>query len=81
MIKEIINWQALDAQAQQSVLSRPAIAESALLSQQVTNILNKVKNEGDKGLVELTEKFDGIKLASLTLSSDALSNAKKALSP
>lgn len=80
MTKEIINWQLLDQQTQQSVLARPAIAESALLSQQVTNILNKVKADGDKGLLELTEKFDGIKLRSLTLSTEQLANAKKALS-
>ncbi|GHE78495.1 histidinol dehydrogenase [Thalassotalea profundi] len=80
MIKEIINWQALDSQARQSVLSRPAIAENGLLSQQVTNILNKVKNDGDKGVFELTEKFDGIKLSSLILSPEVLNNAKSALS-
>lgn len=80
MTKEIINWQLLDQQTQQSVLARPAIAESALLSQQVTNILNKVKADGDKGLLELTKKFDGIKLRSLTLSPEQLDNAKKALS-
>ncbi|XQW83785.1 histidinol dehydrogenase [Thalassotalea piscium] len=80
MTKEIINWQQLDAQARQSALSRPAIAESGLLSQQVTNILNKVKADGDQGLIALTEKFDGIKLTRLTLANDAITQAKKELS-
>lgn len=80
MIKEIINWQALNAQAKQDVLSRPAIAQSALLSQQVANILNKVKADGDKALFELTEQFDGIKLPTLTVPENTIKNAKKALS-
>jgi histidinol dehydrogenase len=80
MIKEIINWQQLNQQEQDNVLARPAIAESALLSQQVTNILNKVKCDGDKGVIELTEKFDGIKLSSLKLAAAEYEQAKSRLS-
>ena len=81
MINDIINWSTLNTQAQKSALARPAIAESALLSQQVTNIINKVKADGDKGLLELTEKFDGVKLTNSALADDAIIAAKKALTP
>ena len=80
MIQEIINWQSLDQQARRRVLSRPAIAESALLSQQVTNIINTVKEQGDSGLLSLTEKFDGVALATIALSEDKITLAKQSIS-
>ncbi|WP_448566214.1 histidinol dehydrogenase [Thalassotalea ganghwensis] len=80
MIQEIINWQSLDNQAQRRVLARPAIAESALLSQQVTNIISTVRKQGDQGLLELTEKFDGVSLNSLALAEDKVAKAKQSLS-
>lgn len=49
------------------LLSRPAI--SALeLQDQVRLVLEKVQNEGDAALFELTEKFDGVKLDKLLVS-------------
>lgn len=80
MKNEMINWQSLSAREQQAALARPAIAESGLLSQQVENILSNVRNNGDKALFELTEKFDGVKLSTLTVSPEKVALAKKALS-
>ena len=56
----MIDWQALSKTERKSALARPAISESGLLSQQVENILNNVKQNGDKALYELTEKFEGV---------------------
>ncbi|GAA6205322.1 histidinol dehydrogenase [Thalassotalea sp. SU-HH00458] len=80
MKNEMINWQALSKQEQQTALARPAISESRLLSQQVENILSNVRNNGDKALFELTEKFDGVKLTKLSVSQAQIDAAKKALS-
>ncbi|MDO6447090.1 histidinol dehydrogenase [Colwellia sp. 1_MG-2023] len=81
MKNEMINWQALSKQEQQNALARPAISESRLLSQQVENILSNVRNNGDKALFELTEKFDGVKLNKLSVSQAQINAAKKALTP
>jgi histidinol dehydrogenase len=80
MKNELIQWQALSDRDQQAALARPAIAESGLLSQQVENILTNVRNNGDKALFDLTEKFDGVKLSTLKVNQEQISKAKAALS-
>lgn len=76
----MINWQTLSQSEQQIALARPAIAESGLLSQQVENILTNVRNNGDKALFDLTQKFDGVKLSTLIVNQAKIDAAKKALS-
>ncbi|WP_077338302.1 histidinol dehydrogenase [Pseudocolwellia agarivorans] len=77
----IVNWSLLDEKAKQDTLARPAIADSATLSAQVASILDLVKTQGDKALYDLTEKFDGIALKTLTVSQEQVEAAVKALSP
>jgi histidinol dehydrogenase len=80
MKNEMINWQNLSTRDQQAVLARPAISESGLLSQQVANILTNVKNNGDKALYQLTERFDGVTLSTLKVTNETIKAAKQALS-
>ena len=80
MNTQIINWQNLSVQEQTSVLERPAIADNALLSTQVNNILAQVKAKRDQALIDFTEKFDGIKLTQLTVTPAQVQAAKKAIS-
>lgn len=80
MKNEMIKWQSLSDREQVLALARPAIAESGLLSQQVENILTNVRNNGDKALYELTEKFDGVKLSTLKVGPEKVAQAKEALS-
>ncbi len=70
MNNELIDWQEISSQERSIALARPAISESGLLSQQVANILANVKENGDKALFELTEKFDGITISSLTVTTE-----------
>lgn len=79
MKNEIINWQNLSDTERKLALSRPAIAESGLLSQQVENILSNVRKNGDKALYDLTEKFDGVTLSTLQVSPDQVNAAKTRL--
>jgi histidinol dehydrogenase len=79
MKNEIINWLNLPDAERKFALSRPAIAESGLLSQQVENILNNVRKNGDKALFDLTEKFDGVKLTTLRVSPAQVKAAKSRL--
>ncbi len=80
MNTQIINWQELSAQQKSDALARPAIADNALLSTQVANILAQVKSQGDKALFNLTEQFDKICLTSLAVTSEQVADAKAALS-
>jgi len=80
MKKEMINWQNLSTREKQAALARPAIAESGLLSQQVENILNNVRKNGDQALYALTEKFDGVTLNTLQVTDEIIQAAKQALS-
>lgn len=77
----IVDWSLLDETAQQAALARPAIADNATLSEQVANILNLVKTQGDKALYDLTAKFDGIALTTLNVTQDQVIAAKAALTP
>ncbi len=79
MINQLINWQELSEQQQKFALARPAIADSALLSTQVANIISQVKNQGDKAIYALTEQFDGIALTTLSVTPEQISKAKLAL--
>ncbi len=79
MNTQIINWQELSVQQKKAALARPAIADSALLSTQVANILARVKNQGDSALFHLTEQFDGIALSTLAVSQEQVAQAKLAL--
>lgn len=76
----MLNWSSLTQLEQQQTLARPAIANSVSLANTVSDIITQVQNQGDSALLALTEKFDGVKLASLALNSDALVGATQRLS-
>ena len=76
----VITWQELSEDKQNEMLARPAIANNAQLSQQVAAIIEQVQQDGDQALLNLTEKFDGIKLASLKVSPEQVDAAVSRLS-
>lgn len=79
MNTQIINWQTITTQQKKDALARPAIADNALLSTQVANILSQVQKQGDKALFSLTEQFDGIALSTLLVTTEQVKQAKLAL--
>lgn len=79
MNTQTINWQETSEQQKTDALARPAIADNALLSTQVANILSQVQKQGDKSLFALTEQFDGIALTSLKVTAEQVQEAKLAL--
>jgi histidinol dehydrogenase len=58
------------------ILKRPLFDVSELYGK-VQNILNEIRETGDQALFAFTEKFDGIKLESLMVSEEEISNAEK----
>lgn len=73
-------WQSLSDSQQDTVLQRPAITEGANITAAVTSVINTVKQEGDVGILALTEKFDGVKPDSIRVSKSEIDAASDRLS-
>jgi histidinol dehydrogenase len=74
-------WQSLSESQQDSVLERPAITEGANITATVSDVIAKVRNEGDVALKELTEKFDRVTPKSIRVSSTEIEEACARLTP
>lgn len=68
----MIIWQKLNSQQRRQAIARPASSTSAELSASVADIIADVASRGDTALREMTEKFDGVSLDNITLSSERL---------
>jgi len=55
---QTVNWSSLSGEAQQQLLSRPAMADSAALSATVSEIITAVRATGDSALLDYTKRFD-----------------------
>jgi histidinol dehydrogenase len=75
------NWPQLTPEQQVELLSRPALADSQALSDTVADIIERVKQQGDSALLELTERFDGAKLDSVRFSDASLSSFASQIKP
>ncbi|MEZ8102918.1 histidinol dehydrogenase [Vibrio bivalvicida] len=73
-------WQSLSETQQDSILERPAITEGANITATVSQVIAKVRKEGDAALLELTEKFDRVKPESIRVSEQEIDSACDRLS-
>jgi len=73
-------WQSLSESQQDSVLERPAIAEGANITAAVSDIVAKVRSEGDTALFALAEKFDRVTPESIRVSTSQIDEASERLS-
>ena len=73
-------WQSLTKDQQQQLLTRPAVNNSANITAIVSNIIKQVRQQGDGALFTLTEKFDGIRPATLSVSANEVDTACARLS-
>lgn len=73
-------WQSLSENQQESLLERPAITEGANITAIVAGVIADVRNRGDQALLELTEKFDGIKPDSIKVDEEQVTAACARLS-
>ncbi|MGF1838592.1 histidinol dehydrogenase [Vibrio atlanticus] len=81
MTMRTVVWQSLSESQQDSVLERPAITEGANITATVSDVIAKVRNEGDAALKELTEKFDRVTPESIRVSSGEIEEACARLTP
>lgn len=73
-------WQSLSETQQDSILERPAIAECANITAAVSEVIAKVRAEGDAALLELTAKFDRVTPESIRVTQDEIDAASERLS-
>jgi histidinol dehydrogenase len=72
-------WSELSPQAQQAALTRPALKNDARVKERVAQILERVRRDGDRALLELTAEIDGVRLQSLEVSEGELNAAAERL--
>lgn len=72
-------WQSLSDNQQETLLERPAITEGANITAIVEGVIADVRSRGDQALLELTEKFDGIKPKSIKVGQEEVSAASQRL--
>lgn len=73
-------WQSLSESQRENLLARPAVNNGANISAIVSSIISDVRERGDEALLELTEKFDGIRPESLKVSDTEIDDACARLS-
>jgi len=56
----ILDWNALDADAQARALTRPVQTVAAQTRESVAGLIEQVRSRGDAALREITERFDGV---------------------
>lgn len=78
---QFVDWSALNPEQQRQALRRPAQENSADVLQRTQNIVDEVRARGDAALREITAKFDGAALQSLSVSQQEFDAAEKMLSP
>ena len=74
-------WAQLNPTEQAELLSRPALSDSKALSDTVADIIQQVKQQGDKALLAFTERFDGAKLETLRFNDASLSSFASLIKP
>ncbi|MCK3655403.1 histidinol dehydrogenase [Pasteurellaceae bacterium Macca] len=74
-------WNQLSPQEQQNALRRPVQTIGASLTNSVSEIYTAVKTQGDAALFAFNEKFDGVKLTDLRVSTEQIEQASQRLSP
>lgn len=57
-----------------ALLQRPVI-DTATLQQQVKGVMDVVKQDGDKAVLQFTRQFDGVQLEALEMNEDAIATA------
>ncbi|SMF78311.1 histidinol dehydrogenase [Pseudobacteriovorax antillogorgiicola] len=77
---KIFNWSDLNSEEQAFVLSRPALDQSASVSEKVAQIISQVRQNGDEAVKALTETFDGVTLDHLAVSPAEFEDAESSIS-
>src|SRR5215472_1337118 len=75
----ILNWNALDRPGRRAALERPSAAAREDITATARSIIERVRQEGDYALIDLTLKYDRVRLDSLVVPAREISHAQKPL--
>jgi histidinol dehydrogenase len=75
----ILDWKSLSAAQQRDALSRPAERDAAAIRAAAQDIIDAVRHGGDAAVLALTEKFDGVRLASVRVTPQEFEAAERSL--
>lgn len=64
---KLIDWERCTEQQQYQILQRPLQDQSERINSDVKKIIDVVKQRGDQACIELTEKYDGVRLKRIDL--------------
>lgn len=77
----IRTWTDLDNTEQAEVIRRGTATAGPEVTASVTDILTRVRTEGDQAVHDLTERFDGVRVEDLTVSPGQVHQAVAGLTP
>ncbi|PKE28960.1 histidinol dehydrogenase [Rahnella sp. AA] len=70
-----IDWQQCDEQQRRDLLTRPAISASDRITESVSEILRRVRSEGDSALREFCARFDKTEVQDLRVTAEQIAAA------
>lgn len=76
----LIDWNSCSPEEQQALLMRPAISASDSITRTVAEILDNVKQNGDRALREYSAKFDKTDVTALKVTAQEIEQASSRLS-
>jgi histidinol dehydrogenase len=75
-----LDWTLLSTAERRAALERPAQRDAARIAGEAAEIIAAVRRGGDAALLDLTERFDGVRLDSLEVSAAEFEAAERTLS-
>lgn len=81
---KMVHWMSLSLEKRAQLLKRPSLTQDNAIAQSVTDIIERVRRQGDKALLALTETFDKVtftEFSDCVISPVELARAEQRLSP
>jgi histidinol dehydrogenase len=76
----ILDWKSLSSAARGAALQRPAQRDAERVAREAQEIIDRVRRDGDAALIDLTDRFDGVRIADLAVTGEEFAQAERALS-
>jgi histidinol dehydrogenase len=75
----VLDWTTLSTAERRTALARPAQRDAARIAREAAEIVAAVRRGGDAALLDLTERFDAVRLGSLEVSDAEFEAAERSL--
>jgi histidinol dehydrogenase len=78
---KIVTWNKLNIYEQRKILARPELSSESTIKDKVTEIIQRVRLEGDPALSEFTAQYDNAELTEFRVTKKEFLEAQKLLNP